>query len=184
MRSDKIFALVLYSTVLTEGTVVVRNVTEEQATIDILESLVNNYDKDLRPYFATGTAVDVTVDMYLASLNSIREDQMDFGITVYLRQQWHDPRLEFSSSVTLPPTTDMVDKIWLPDLVIGNMKTAKLHNLTMANRWVQIDGSGHVLYTARLSIQLSCAMDFHHFPFDNQKCTMELDSCEYSLVID
>lgn len=73
----------------------------------------------------------------------------DFSITIYMRQRWYDPRLAYNSSVILPPTSDLVDKIWLPDLIVGNAKVAKIHNLTRTNKWVQIQPSGHVLYTVR-----------------------------------
>ncbi len=34
-------------------------------------------------------------------------------------------------------------------------------------------------FVFRLTIVFSCKMDFHLYPFDSQKCSMDMESCKY-----
>ena len=80
----------------------------------------------------------------------------DYALNLYLRQSWRDPRLEF----TLPK--DMTEKLeqikldedkwaqlWLPDTFFRNEKEASYHDVTVANRLLRINASGHVWYTTK-----------------------------------
>ncbi|XP_072022012.1 glycine receptor subunit alpha-2-like [Amphiura filiformis] len=158
-----------------------RNIKQENATMNLLRELLENYDNRIRPYFATGMPVRVEVGFYLASFDSIRESHMDFGVTIYLRQRWHDPRLEYDPELDLPATSHFVDEIWVPDLIITNAKEAVQPDITIKNRWIHINSSGDVLYNMRLNLQLSCAMDFHRFPLDFQSCEADFESFENTI---
>ncbi|XP_022099678.1 glycine receptor subunit alpha-4-like [Acanthaster planci] len=157
-----------------------RNMELENKTRDLFESLLDGYDRKIRPYFGTGRPVRVKVDIYLASFDNIHEDRMEYGVTIYLRQKWHDPRLHHSGDVPLPPTSHYVDHLWVPDLIISNAKQAEFKDVTFMNRVVDIDKDGNVLYVSRLALQLSCSMDFHRFPLDSQGCEIEFESFEYT----
>ncbi|XP_033096443.1 glycine receptor subunit alpha-4-like [Anneissia japonica] len=162
-----------------ENTSVERNLKQENETIETFQRLINGYDKQIRPYFGTGQPTNVLVDIYVASFDSIRESHMDYSLTLHLRQRWTDPRLRHEGTF-LPPTSHIIDDIWLPDLIFTNAKESKFHDITFLNKVVNISETGEVLYITRLSLLLSCAMDFHHFPLDQQKCEMEMESFKYT----
>ena len=42
---------------------------------------------------------------------------------------------------------------------------------------------GTVMYGARLTIQLSCMMHLQRYPLDTQNCTLEIESCKSSPLI-
>ncbi|XP_071953355.1 glycine receptor subunit alpha-4-like [Antedon mediterranea] len=156
-----------------------RNIKQENETIETFRRLTNGYDKSIRPNFGTGRPTDVRVDIYVASFDSVRESHMDYSLTLHLRQRWVDTRLRHEG-IILPPTSHIIDDIWLPDIIFTNAKEAKFHDITFLNKVVNISENGEVLYITRLSLVLSCAMDFHHFPLDQQKCEMEMESFKYT----
>ncbi|XP_038079343.1 glycine receptor subunit alpha-4-like [Patiria miniata] len=168
------------SSMSSEATPLERNTELENKTRDLFESLLDGYDRKIRPFFGTGRPVDVKVDIYLASFDNINEAGMEYGVTIYLRQQWNDPRLRHPGDVPLPPTSHYVDHLWVPDLIVTNAKFAEFKDVTFLNRVVDIDEDGTVLYVCRLALQLSCSMDFHRFPMDSQGCEIELEGFEYT----
>ena len=38
---------------------------------------------------------------------------------------------------------------------------------------------GPLCSAGRLTLVLSCAMNFHYYPHDMQQCSMKIESCEY-----
>ncbi len=127
----------------------------------------------LRPHFVFCC---LQVSVFFETFHSCSLLQ-EYGVTIYLRQRWCDPRLRHSKDIPLPPTSHYVSHLWLPDLIITNAKMAKFKDVTFTNRVVDIDQDGIVLYVSRLGLQLSCSMDFHRFPLDGQACEIEMESC-------
>ncbi|XP_033634935.1 glycine receptor subunit alpha-4-like [Asterias rubens] len=163
-----------------ESTIPERNIELENKTRELFNHLLEGYDRKIRPFFGTGRPVNVTIDIYLASFDNIHEELMEYGVTIYLRQRWCDPRLRHSKDIPLPPTSHYVSHLWLPDLIFSNAKIAEFKDVTFMNRIVDIDHDGTVLYVSRIGLQLSCSMDFHRFPLDGQACEIEMESFEYT----
>ncbi|KHJ77921.1 hypothetical protein OESDEN_22459 [Oesophagostomum dentatum] len=55
--------------------------------------------------FLTGEALDLTMDIIIASFDAISEVNMDYTITMYLHQYWTDERLSWSSTVPIDEMT-------------------------------------------------------------------------------
>ncbi|XP_006812589.1 glycine receptor subunit alpha-2-like [Saccoglossus kowalevskii] len=153
---------------------------KELETIALFDDILVNYDKRIRPGYGSNSPVRNTVQIYLASFDSLEETKMTYSITIYLRQQWNDPRLAYDDSRELPSNNYLVDKIWVPDLMFGHERKAVYHELTVQNRFVNIDSNGTVQYNARISLSLHCEMDFHRFPMDKQQCGLEVESFRYT----
>lgn len=91
--------------------------------------LLEGYDIRLRPNFG-GEPLHVGMDLTIASFDSISEVNMDYTITMYLNQYWHDERLAFSAfgpwypgaSDSLTLSGDFAEKIWVPDTFFANDK--------------------------------------------------------------
>jgi len=80
----------------------------------------------------------------------------DYALNLYLRQSWRDPRLEFNLPRDITEKIDQIkmeqDKwkeLWLPDTFFRNEKDASYHHVTVANRLLRINASGHVWYTSK-----------------------------------
>ncbi|XP_002730865.2 glycine receptor subunit alpha-2-like [Saccoglossus kowalevskii] len=159
------------------GTTPKRNITW---TSQFVDRLLTGYDKRMRPNFE-GDTVRVNVDLFIIRIDNIAEVTMDFDTSMFLRQQWNDPRLRYNESITnIPPSGTLLDKIWLPDLFFFNEKDSHFHDITTDNVLVRFAGNGDVLYSMRLSVKVSCNMDFSRFPMDKQYCGMQLESYGYT----
>uniref|UniRef100_A0A3B4BQ14 Glycine receptor, alpha 4b n=1 Tax=Pygocentrus nattereri TaxID=42514 RepID=A0A3B4BQ14_PYGNA len=150
--------------------------------LDKLMGKTSGYDARIRPNFK-GPPVNVTCNIFINSFGSVTETTMDYRLNVFLRQQWNDPRLAYKEypddSLDLDPS--MLDSIWKPDLFFANEKGANFHEVTTDNKLLRIFQNGNVLYSIRLTLILSCAMDLKNFPMDIQTCTMQLESFGYTM---
>jgi hypothetical protein len=77
---------------------------------------------------------------------------------MYLRQSWRDPRLAYDVKVgtetaALPSSMRLGDPrwndIWVPDVFFRNEKRAAFHDVTVANRLLKLNASGHLWYVTK-----------------------------------
>ncbi|CAH1264589.1 GABRB3 [Branchiostoma lanceolatum] len=149
-------------------------------TTSAIENLLKGYDRNLRPNFG-GPAVDVLVSMQIASIDQISEVDLDYTITVFLRQYWRDNRLQYTgTNKSLSLDGRLVEKLWVPDTFLVNSKSSFLHRVTVDNRLIRIEPNGNILYGMRITAKIACPMDLRKYPLDEQNCTMELESYGYT----
>ncbi|XP_068246212.1 glycine receptor subunit alpha-2-like isoform X2 [Palaemon carinicauda] len=147
-----------------------------------MSNLLEDYDVNDSPTANTSDATKVYVQMFLNSFGSLNAANMDYSIDVFLRQSWYDERLKFSSGYRANKTRITVNdpsiqsKIWKPDTFFNNVKDAEIHRVTMNNILLRLNASGHVLYSMRITLKLSCSLKLEHFPFDQQVCGIILAS--------
>ncbi|KAE9417957.1 hypothetical protein Angca_007342 [Angiostrongylus cantonensis] len=167
----------------------VRNLTAEGTSSysnasALLSDLLADYDIRLRPGFGvSGEALLLTMDIIIASFDSISEVNMDYTITMYLHQYWTDERLSWSSVVPIKEMTlsgEFSQNIWVPDTFLANDKHSFLHEVTERNKMLRIRGDGKIAYGMRLTSTLSCSMNLRNFPLDSQNCTVEIESYGYT----
>ncbi|XP_077984867.1 gamma-aminobutyric acid receptor subunit beta-like [Glandiceps talaboti] len=149
------------------------NVTE------LIRSLFDGYDKILRPNYG-GRPVIVNISMAVSSLGPIVETTMDYTLDFYFRQIWIDNRLSFDWADDLYLNSEVLSKLWLPDTYFVNEKKSYFHTITTHNSLIRISPSGKVLYSTRLTIVASCPMNLQYFPFDQQRCSLILESYAYN----
>ncbi|KAK6741184.1 hypothetical protein RB195_009191 [Necator americanus] len=148
----------------------------------LLAELLSDYDIRLRPGFG-GDALLLTMDIIIASFDSISEVNMDYTITMYLHQYWTDERLSWSSAVPIDEMTlsgEFSQNIWVPDTFLANDKHSFLHEVTERNKMLRVSGDGKIAYGMRLTSTLSCSMNLRNFPLDSQNCTVEIESYGYT----
>ncbi|KAK2147241.1 hypothetical protein LSH36_562g01004 [Paralvinella palmiformis] len=119
--------------------------------------------------------------MYIASVSSIDEMNMDFAVTIYFRQRWVDPRLMFDEmDHYVPLNYNLYNRIWVPDINFKNMKVGSFRDITVPNRLIYVYPSGEVYYSQGLNLQLECSMDLSKYPMDTQSCQIKLGSFGYT----
>ncbi|XP_015930128.1 glycine receptor subunit alphaZ1-like [Parasteatoda tepidariorum] len=146
--------------------------------LNLLDSLLKNYDRRALPTSHEGKPTEVSCEMYIRSFGSINPSTMDYEVDLYLRQKWYDERLkkpEMSRPLDLNDPK-LVQRIWKPEVFFANAKHAEFQYVTVPNVLVRIDPSGYLLYMLRLKLTFSCMMDLYRFPLDSQVCTIELAS--------
>ncbi|XP_030831898.1 glycine receptor subunit alpha-4 [Strongylocentrotus purpuratus] len=144
----------------------------------ILHEILQTYDHRVRPNFG-GAATNVACSINIISLDSVTEITMDFGMTILLKEYWNDPRLAYGNKSHLPylgSGKDMIEQIWAPDLFFANEKQANYHDVTQPNRLVRIYPNGDIYYSMKLTLVLSCRMNFETFPMDMQRCRTVVES--------
>ncbi|XP_077869866.1 glycine receptor subunit alpha-1-like [Saccoglossus kowalevskii] len=155
---------------------------DQSVDLDSLHRLINEgYDMQMRP-FVDGPPVNVSVGMMITSIHSISDISMDFGVTMFLVENWEDPRLIFNGTdpVDLRSGSELLAKIWTPDLYYVNVKEGYLHQVTTTNKQLRVSPGGHVTYDIRVSLTLICYMSLHRFPMDRQSCGIDMESFGYT----
>ncbi|XP_070533085.1 glycine receptor subunit alpha-3-like [Ptychodera flava] len=145
----------------------------------MLDSIMLNYDRRFRPN-VRGPAVTVVIDIFVSSFDSVEEATMDYGVVIFLRQRWQDPRLQFNDTEPLVLHGEYANQLWQPDLFLPNEKGGFLHDITTENRLLRMYPDGNVLLSSRYSLTLACIMDLERFPFDDQVCEMRMESYGYT----
>ncbi|XP_078667338.1 gamma-aminobutyric acid receptor subunit beta-3-like isoform X1 [Branchiostoma floridae x Branchiostoma belcheri] len=152
---------------------------ESPSTIDHMLAS-RGYDRHLRPNFG-GAPVVVRVSMSIASIDQVSEVNMDYMVTIFLRQYWQDNRLAFEDiDANLTLDGRLSDRLWVPDLFIPNSKQAFLHKVTVDNKLLRLHPDGTVLYGQRITAKVSCNMDLRNYPLDEQNCTLQYESYGYT----
>ncbi|XP_077313776.1 gamma-aminobutyric acid receptor subunit delta isoform X1 [Lithobates pipiens] len=145
-----------------------------------LDGLMQGYARNFRPGIG-GPPVIVAVDIEVTSIDHISEVNMEYTMTVFLRQSWRDERLSYNhTNKTLGFDSRFVEKLWLPDTFIVNAKYAWFHDVTVENKLIRLQPDGVILYSSRITSTVSCDMDLTKYPMDEQECLFDLESYGYS----
>uniref|UniRef100_UPI003AAB1BBC gamma-aminobutyric acid receptor subunit delta-like n=1 Tax=Centroberyx gerrardi TaxID=166262 RepID=UPI003AAB1BBC len=114
-----------------------------------LDDLMKGYARNFRPGIG-GPPVNVAMAIEVASIDHISEANMEYTMTVFLRQSWRDDRLSYNhTNKTLGLDSRFVDKLWLPDTFIVNAKSAWFHDVTVENKLIRLQPDGVILYSSR-----------------------------------
>jgi hypothetical protein len=77
----------------------------------------------------------------------------DYSLSMYFRQSWRDPRLVFAPINNRTSTIRLHDgswnTFWVPDTFFRNEKKAAFHTVTVSNRMLKLNSTGHMWYVIR-----------------------------------
>ncbi|XP_052800331.1 acetylcholine receptor subunit alpha-like isoform X2 [Mya arenaria] len=141
----------------------------------IRTSVLNSfaYDRMARPNDSTTALVGLSI----LSLNTLDMEQQTFECTGFFTVLWHDERLQWR-----PSTYDDTEyihaletEIWKPEIIITNAQE-DVGLISDDHLIYRIKYTGEVEWEPLLSLTSDCLMDVTYFPFDNQSCTVELNS--------
>ncbi|XP_078614090.1 glycine receptor subunit alphaZ1-like isoform X3 [Branchiostoma floridae x Branchiostoma japonicum] len=152
------------------------------ASMEVVLEMLDKYDQRLRPDFRGGP-VTVTFQLYILTMGSVSESSMDYVVTVFLRQQWNDPRFVytgFDGNLTLYDT--VIDDVWLPDVFFVNEKAAGFSSSTGSSRMMRIHPNGDVLFSTKKTALLACPMNFQLYPMDSQECSIKIESFSHTTM--
>ena len=71
--------------------------------------------------------------------------------------------------------------IFIPDTFFRNEKRAAFHSVTVPNRLLKLNSTGHLWYVTKISTTLSCPMKLQKYPFDTQMCPIMFESFGYTM---
>ncbi len=151
---------------------------------DVLDTLFQriSYRRSIPPSQNGPTIVQVGI--YIRMFHEIDEKSRDFTLTLYLRQRWKDPRLQFEDLTLGVDEIRLEDqawnKLWVPDLYFTNAKKADFTDVTVSNRLLTLNATGHIWYSSEIRGTFTCPMIYVTYPFDNQTCSITIESFGYT----
>uniref|UniRef100_A0A8C2WK89 Gamma-aminobutyric acid type A receptor subunit gamma3 n=1 Tax=Cyclopterus lumpus TaxID=8103 RepID=A0A8C2WK89_CYCLU len=153
--------------------------SQDSDATEILNNLLREYDKKLRPDIGVKPTV-IDVDIFVNSIGPVSSIDMEYQIDIIFAQTWTDSRLRYNGSMKrLTLNSNMVALIWLPDTIFRNAKNADAHWITTPNQLLRIWNDGKILYTLRLTINAECQLQLHNFPMDEHSCPLVFSSYGY-----
>ncbi|KAM7428257.1 hypothetical protein ABFA07_016952 [Porites harrisoni] len=120
---------------------------------------------------------DVIVSLYLLSIGNFKVRQMDFQLSFYYREIWRDPRLAYGNHFPKDEIElggEIRQNIWVPNTYFVNKKGSA--SPADAQYFVRISRNGTLSTTTKNTITMDCYMDLRNFPFDVQKCNLNIES--------
>ena len=141
------------------------------------ETLFHGYKTDVRPRINISEPLDIKLDMYVMSIESIDEKRQTFTLRAFLEITWRDDFLSWEpdkyggvKSINVPN-----EKIWMPDLALLDVYDT-LTDLGQAGGRTVIDHEGSVLIWPFKMYTVGCKMKIRRFPFDIQTCSLDFTS--------
>lgn len=150
---------------------------------NILDSILGKYDKRFPPFYNSEAPLEVEVQIYVVGIFGIDESEMKYSMSMYLRQQWTDPKLKYNATAGIPRIeldNTVQSKIWVPDLSFMTDIETEFHYVTVPNKMMILHPTGFIIYSTRVTGTFSCFMHLQNFPFDEQMCAFELESYGFS----
>ncbi|XP_077203921.1 acetylcholine receptor subunit gamma [Paroedura picta] len=146
----------------------------------LLQDLMANYKRNLRPAKQEGDVIDVMLKLTLTNLISLNEREEALTTNVWVEMQWNDYRLRWD-----PDAYDNIERlripstsVWLPDIILENNIDGVFDITLYTNVLVSPDGSIYWLPPA--IYRSACAIVVTYFPFDWQNCSMVFQSQTYN----
>jgi len=151
-----------------------------------LDTILKSYDPRNLPRPQSGNGnVTVETNAFIRSIHEVDEHNMEFTLSMTLRQQWLDRRLAYDSNgrfnvkvITLKHE-EYGKKIWMPDTFLRNDIKGNHHEIVEPNNYIRIFPDGKVLYSVRITTTMSCPMDHHLYPIVAPKCSLYFASYSY-----
>ncbi|XP_074659528.1 neuronal acetylcholine receptor subunit alpha-10-like [Tubulanus polymorphus] len=154
--------------------------TADEHEYRLVQTLLRNYDKRLRPSINYSLPLNVSYGVALSQIIDVDEKNQIITTNCWINQQWLDPKLTWSPDKyngikdILIPYTD----VWKPDIILyNNANTESMKSAVSTNMIVNY--LGNVTWLSMVIFKSSCSIDVRYFPFDEQNCTMDFASWTY-----
>ncbi|XP_078324657.1 neuronal acetylcholine receptor subunit alpha-3-like [Crassostrea virginica] len=135
------------------------------------------YNRLIRP----SENINVNVSLSLLTINFLDVKTQTLSSTGWLTAEWEDERLKWNAG-TYPDVTHVYaldTEIWRPELFIDN-SLADVSILDDDNVMFKITRDGVVEWKLPRILTTFCHIDVTYYPFDTQKCVVEITSWAYS----
>ncbi|VDN07866.1 unnamed protein product [Thelazia callipaeda] len=153
-----------------------RTYVEEQT--ELQRTILNKYDKRLRPIVNASEPLDVSVHVYIMHI-SVNQIEQTVTLNGHIYMTWRDEYAVWEPSEHNGVRITMVKQweIWTPELKITN-------SVSGVGQFFEISKRSHVIIHSNgkawsrieiyptFSIKVGCAFDFSAYPFDIQTCPL------------
>ncbi|XP_014210657.1 glycine receptor subunit alpha-2 isoform X2 [Copidosoma floridanum] len=150
--------------------------------LDLLPEDPMLYDK-MRPPKKDNAATIVYFHVTVMGLDSIDENAMTYTADIFFAQTWKDNRLRLPENMTSEYRlleVDWLKQMWRPDSFFKNAKSVTFQTMTIPNHYLWLYKDKTILYMVKLTLKLSCAMNFLIYPHDTQECKLQMESLSHT----
>ncbi|XP_014786892.1 neuronal acetylcholine receptor subunit alpha-10 isoform X3 [Octopus bimaculoides] len=152
----------------------------DDVELSLVNRLLKNYDKRVRPSLNSSEAINVTFGVALAQIIDVDERNQILTTNCWLNQVWLDVNLRWDPDkyngikVVRIPFTD----VWKPDILLYNNADVTSYFSSLSSN-VIVTSEGNVTWLSMVIFKSSCRIDVRYFPFDEQNCSMQFASWTY-----
>merc|ERR1712179_149012 len=153
--------------------------------------LPENYEKNELPFPEKPNLVGISID--IDDVLRINDDTKTITFSTYFNVEWNERRLslqpDFGASlrnperptdpVMVPMSFEITKDLWIPNILIYNLKTYKIINSLNRIEGLWIVTDKNVLLSQATHITFFCPMRFNMFPFDTHSCKFQVGSYSY-----
>ena len=140
--------------------------------------LSKNYSNHEAPIYKKGIPIDVNFTINLRNILEVNEVAQTLSIETSIRMFWKDLRvsaeLEGNDYITLNPKE--ARHFWIPDIFIDRSKEVRVPTYFVKPASLRIYNDQTLRYSSRINFDVTCSMDFHKFPVDEQLCEINFES--------
>jgi len=121
----------------------------------------------------------------IREVSEVVDNDQTLQIPMYFSVSWVDDRLTvdqkshvWKTSVSGPANqsnedAETLDQLWKPNLEIYGLQEFKKHNILNEMAGLRISRSKRVTFDIKVTIEISCLMDFSDYPFDDHRCNFQ-----------
>lgn len=155
--------------------------------------LPKNYDKKKPPFLFDdeGQTMNIHYAFSIREVSEVIDSEQTLEIPMYFTVAWTDDRLvvdqthrAWKKSTTGPVNESTEDAetlklFWKPNLEIYGLQEFKKHNILNEMAGLRISRSKVITFDIKVTIVISCQMDFNDYPFDDHTCFFQVGSYFY-----
>ncbi|XP_061185114.1 neuronal acetylcholine receptor subunit alpha-6-like [Saccostrea echinata] len=136
-------------------------------------TLLQNYNKDLRPGADQSQATNVTLTISFINLHDFSETTGLFAARLSFLITWIDERLSWNPGTNngITETHFTQNSIWVPHLILANAYS-NYQGFGSDKLLVSVSPSGLVKWNFLELLESTCSVDITNFPYDKQRCQM------------
>ncbi|XP_017778610.1 PREDICTED: glycine receptor subunit alpha-2 isoform X2 [Nicrophorus vespilloides] len=137
----------------------------------------------MRPPKKDGNPTIVYFHVTVMGLDSIDEGSMTYAADIFFAQTWKDHRLRLPENMTSEYRlleVDWLKSMWRPDSFFKNAKSVTFQTMTIPNHYLWLYKDKTILYMVKLTLRLSCVMNFMIYPHDTQECKLQMESLSHT----
>ncbi|TRY76189.1 hypothetical protein TCAL_14758 [Tigriopus californicus] len=143
--------------------------------------LPDNYDFQTIPPTPLGGPLMVNYSIFLGGILAIDEPTQSISIECILRSHWQDPRIQTTMNQSGNMDYVILNRnptslIWFPDVYVDSAKSIEVPAYVLTPEYLRIYPDKTLLYALKITLDLSCPMDFSNYPVDTQHCYVLFES--------
>jgi len=156
--------------------------------------LPKNYDRKKPPFLFVNDnkhRMNIHYAFSIREVSEVVDNDQTLQIPMYFTVSWKENRLVidknspvWTTSVSGPANQSTEDAetlklLWKPNLEIYGLQEFKKQNILSEMAGLRISRSKVVTFDIKVTIEISCLMDFSDYPFDDHTCNFQVGSYFY-----